>query len=314
VAVLITGGTGFIGSYVARKLIREGEDKPILFDLYPNPRSVEDIAEHVEIVPGDFSEPVELMQVLSKFDISDIFHLAYVFSEADPCPIRSIRTNCVGTTNLFEMARISGVRRVIWASSGAVSEQVNTSDEVQLLDERIKPNPSLVYGACKIFNEHIAEIYNHRYGFDHICLRLSSIYGFGRAQRGKKEHDIYSVVEQAAEGEPVTLPPANHLVPWSYIEDIASAFYVAYKAVRPKNRILNVAGEIRPVRDAVDCVRRLFPDVKLTIGTEGVRAGAYLNADLILRELGFKPEYSMEKGMKDYADRVMKSLNQDESS
>jgi nucleoside-diphosphate-sugar epimerase len=308
VAILITGGTGFIGSYLARKLVHAVEDKVVLFDLFPNPSSVEDIRERIDIVQGDFAESIELMQVIRKYDISDVFHLGYAFSDADPCPIRSIRTNCVGTTSLFEIARSASVRRVIWASSGAISEQIKTSDQVTLIDENITPTPNLVYGACKIFNEHIAEIFHERYGFDHICLRIASVYGLGRAERGKtKHHDIFTIVEQAAQGKPILLPPENHLVPWSYVEDAAQALYVAYKAAKPQHRILNFAGEIRPVKDAADCLRAIFNDVKITLEPQGVHAGAYLKADLIQEEIGFIPEYSMENGMKDYADRVFRS-------
>ena len=101
-SILITGGTGFIGSYLAKKLVEEGEDKVVLMDVLPYPQAVDDIAEHVEIVQGDFSEASQVMAVLKKHDISCIFHLGYLGGpELERSPSRAIRVNCEGTVEPF---------------------------------------------------------------------------------------------------------------------------------------------------------------------------------------------------------------------
>jgi UDP-glucose 4-epimerase len=303
-AILITGGTGFVGPYVARKLIDEGEDKLILFDFIPNPTSVGDIAEHVEIIQGDVTEPFELMAVLKQHEISCIFHLAYILGpEAETAPSRSMRINILGTYNVFEAARRAGVKRVIWASSAGAYGTIETSNKVQLLREEDRPMPITLYGASKLFNEHVAEILARNYGFDHICLCLSSIYGLGRAQRRSIRPDIYwGLIEQSARGEEVRVPPGDHLVNWSYVKDCADAFYHAYKADKPKSRLFNFTGEIRPVKDAVDYVKTLFPKARVTMGSKGERTLPYLDGSRIRSELGFEPRYTMEKGIKDYID------------
>ena len=158
-SILITGGTGFLGSYLAKKLVEQGEDRLILMDTIPHPPAVEDIIDHVEIVPGDFSEPTHVMSILKKHDISCLFHFAYVSGgEMERSISQSIRINCEGTANLFEMARISGVQRVIWPSSGATRGRVLTSSAPELLDEDAPPEPGGLYGISKLFNENIAEV------------------------------------------------------------------------------------------------------------------------------------------------------------
>lgn len=303
-AILITGGTGYLGPYLARKLIDEGEDKLILFDFIPNPTSVEDIAEHVQIVQGDITEPFELIAVLKQHDISSIFHLAYIIGpESEIFRSRGMRLNILGTYNVFETAQQAGVQRVVWASSAAACGLIETTNKAQLVKEDDRPTPNNVYGASKLFNEHLAECLARNEGFDHIGLRLSSIYGLGRAQRISTRPDIYwSLVEQSARGEEVVVPPGDHLVSWSYVKDCADAFYHAYKADKPKSQIFNFTGEIRPVKDAVDYVKTFFPNARITMGSKGVRTLPYLDGSRIREELGFEPRYSMEEGIKDYID------------
>jgi nucleoside-diphosphate-sugar epimerase len=308
-AILITGGTGFLGAYLVQRLVEEGEDKLILFDSLPNPSSIADIAEHVEIVPGDVSELSEIMAVLMQHDISCIFHLAYLIGEGEKFLSRGMHANILGTYNIFEAARLTGVQRVVWASSGAVYGLMETSGKAQLLKEDDRVIPDTLYGAGKLFNEHLAESMVQKYGFKHIGLRLNSIYGVGRAQRRGVAHvppDIYTyLIEQPARGEEVTAPPEEHLLTWSYVKDCADAFYHAYKADEPKSRIFNVTGEIRPVKDAVGYLKTLFPKARITIGSKGVRVIPYLDSSLIHSDLGFKSRYSMEKGFEDYLDLLL---------
>jgi nucleoside-diphosphate-sugar epimerase len=307
-SILITGGTGFIGSYLAKKLVEEGEDKLVLMDVLPYPQAVDDIAEHVEIVQGDFSEASHVMAVLKKHDVSCIFHLGYLGGpELERSPSRAARVNCEGQSNLFELARIAGVQRVVWTSSGSVFGRTPTSSNPELLDDDARPAPDTLYGACKLFNENIAEIYAQRFGFDHIALRITSIYGLGRlGRRGLSGGpDIFSqLIEKAARGEAVVAPPASHRIYWSYVEDCAEALYCAYRAPKPKRRIFNFSGEIRTIEDTVNCLRSLFPKASIDAGTAPATILCYFKTDRIREELGFEPRYPMERGIKDYADRL----------
>ena len=308
-SVMITGGTGFIGSYLTKKLVAEGEDGIILMDAQPSPASVDDMIERVEIVQGDFSEASHVMAILKKHDISCVFHLGYLGGpELERSPSRAIRVNCEATSNLFEMACIAGVQRVVWASSSAIFGRAATSENPELLNEEARPAPDTYYGACKLFNENIAEIYAQRFGFDHIAVRITSIYGLGRV--GRKgllgSPDIFSqLIEKAARSETVIAPPENHRFYWSYVKDCAEAFYCAYRAAKPKHRIFNFSGEIRTIRETVGYLRTLFPQASIDMGTEPAVILNCLKTDRIREELGFVPRYSMEEGIKDYVDHLL---------
>lgn len=304
-SILITGGTGFIGSYLAHVLVQREKDKVVLFDYFPNMAAVRDLGDRVTVLRGDFSEATEFMAALKQHDVRDIFHLGYLLSESERYPAQAIRVNCDGTNRVFECARIAGVRRVVWASSGAVYGHYHTSANPQWLTEKDPPTADSVYGACKLFNENIAEVYRERYGFDHAAFRFCSVYGLGRGQRRSGSTDVYStLVEKSLKGEPVIAPPADHLLSWGYVEDAAGALHAAYKAPALKSRVFNFTGEPRPVRDAVERLKELLPKAKISYGTEGVRHIKYMKADLLREELGFTPRVSMRDGLADYVRRL----------
>lgn len=135
-AILITGGTGFLGTALTEVLLQRCSEDIVLFDFYPAQRPV--IAEHgdrVKVVRGDFSEPSEVSAVLAQDHVTDIFHLGYFTTDSERFPVAATRINCVGTAALFSMAITAGVRRVVWASSAAVYGTGTSSGDPEFLPE-----------------------------------------------------------------------------------------------------------------------------------------------------------------------------------
>ena len=108
--VLITGGTGFIGSNVMRHLLREGHGV-VCLDPSPVRDRVVDMADKFKLILGDVQDLDVLMETMRRHDITHVVHLAYYLPEAAivDAPTKSIRINCEGTNNMFEAARLSGV-------------------------------------------------------------------------------------------------------------------------------------------------------------------------------------------------------------
>ena len=301
VAVLITGGTGFLGAEVARLLVDEDGEHPVLFDLFPDHNAVANLSGDVTVVAGDFAEPAELVDVMTKHDIEGIFHLGYFTAAAELYPSQASRVNALGTTRVFELAHSMGVRRVVWPSSAAVYGHAETTPTPQWRTEQEVPSPNSVYGACKLFNEHVAEVMAARHGFDHVGLRLCSVFGPRRAGRRGIAPDFYAtVLEATRRGEPVTAPPANHVLTWGYVKDAARAFRAAFLADAPPSRIYNFAGPSATAEAAGEFVRRAVPGADIRYGESGLRHLAYLDAASIKDDLGFEPHYTMEEAMTDY--------------
>jgi UDP-glucose 4-epimerase len=294
-ALLITGGTGFIGSAIARLLLENGHGPVVLFDLFPNEDNAGHLAGEVSVVRGDFAEATEVARVIHDHEISDIFHLGYLTGEAEAYPARAIRTNCEGTNAVFECALAADVRRVLWPSSAAVYGATVTTATPRLLTEEDPVAPDSLYGACKLFNEHVAERHAAVRGLDHAGLRLSSIAGPGRGTRRGIPPDVYAnIIERPLRGEPVTLPPRDHVLTWGYVADAALAFYQLYLAERPPRRIYNFAGPQVTVGEVTDQIRRARPEARFEHGDEGVRHLAYVDASRLADDLGFTPAYSAQ--------------------
>src|SRR6267154_5133137 len=105
-AVLITGGTGFLGSYLTRHLVREkgitGKDL-ILFDRYPNKDRIADVLEQVILITGDITEPTELAAAMKTYEVDQVYHLAAILGDPTSTQVVSyMKVMCDGTLNVFE--------------------------------------------------------------------------------------------------------------------------------------------------------------------------------------------------------------------
>ena len=146
-AIMITGGTGFLGSYLTRYLMREkgiAGKELILFDRYPNRERIGELANDVILLTGDITEPSEIAAAMKTYNVDQVFHLAAILGDPAPAQVVSyMKVMCDGTLNVFEASRIFGVKRVVYASSVAVYGRASfrgkkTTDE---LDEDDPPAP-----------------------------------------------------------------------------------------------------------------------------------------------------------------------------
>ena len=243
-AVMITGGTGFLGSYLTRHLVKEKGikgDRLILFERYPNREQIADVLDQVTLVIGDITEATELMAAIKTYNVTHVYHLAALLGgDVRPTQIASyVRVMVDGTLNVFETCRVSGVKRVVYASTVGVLSHSNwrgkKPDEV--LDEEDSPNPGPnLYSACKLFSENLACVYTRNYGFETVGLRPTSVFGMGREVRGSMASGLmaargevhYMVLpELAALGHPVEMPPDDTESDWIYAADAAEAWYCA---------------------------------------------------------------------------------------
>ncbi|MFO1189006.1 MAG: NAD(P)-dependent oxidoreductase [Alphaproteobacteria bacterium] len=305
-ATLITGGTGFLGSYVARHLLAHDEGPIVLFDTTINTENIADLQGKVTVVEGDQAQAVELFDVVKRCNVQRIVHLGYAIFALNGAPDRGMEVNINGTNNVFQIARIMGIR-VVWASSGAAyGYHPVIPASAEPLDETAACRPISLYGKCKLFNEMVAEDYANRLGLDHIGLRLTSIYGVGRSGRLQTAGDFYCLlVERAFQGRDYEAPPADQMFNWTYVEDVARVFRVALNAPKPRVRIFNVSGDARTAGESADHVRNtLVPGAKITFGTHPVRRIPILSNALIRAELGWAPTYTMEQGMQEYLARL----------
>src|SRR5579875_768001 len=318
-AIMITGGTGFLGSYLTRYLVLEkgiSGKNLVLFDRYPNRDRIGEVANDVVMLTGDITEPSEIAAAMKAYEIDQIFHLAAILGEPAPAQVVSfMRVMCDGTLNVFEAARIFGVKRVVYASSVAVYGRASfrgkkITDE---LDEDDPPAPTTFYGMCKLYAENLAALYSRRFGLETVGLRPTSVFGWGRWVRGSyasgltpvPDNPHYMVLpELAALGRPVAMPPDNTESDWIYAADAAEAWYCAMNTPKPRRPVYNMAAEMRRMAEVTDHLRKLLPDAHITVSEQPVPTVPKMNYENLRKDLGFQPRYTMETGMIHYLNLV----------
>ena len=308
--ILITGGTGYLGSYLARHLLNEkGEKDIVLFDMYPNLRvrgidRVEGIRDKVTIVQGDVADPVEVFRAIQKYDIQRIIHLAFSMGAwAGGDAPRWMRINGTGTTNIFEAALLTGVKRVVYASSARVYGSELPEMYNEPLTEDDPPTPTVgswenVYGACKLMMEMLADIYWQRHGLDVVGMRPTATFGLAKNRaEDPNDMEIPSRLEVASMGREVSLAPDDQVVDFMYAADAAEAWYLASTVENPAHRVFNMTSEARSMGEINEYMRRIVPDAKFTVGKEPLDRLRLMSNERMRTDLGFKPKYTVEQGL-----------------
>lgn len=312
--VMITGGTGFLGANLAHLLVRDkGEARVVLTDLAPDYEAVKGIQDRVTVVLADVLELSELLDVMREHNVDRVAHFAYLQGPAvDANPARAIRVNCMGTTNVLEASRLQKVKRVVYASSiGVYPVRKNLTDKE--VNEEMPIQPNSLYGACKMFNENVADFYWKKYGLDSIGLRPTAVFGIGRTQSRLRSHGegwqlkvdltaggLVAAPGALAQGFPVVMPPDEQEVDWIYGADLAEAWYCALMVEKPAHRVFNVAAERIKVGDLTRYLRKAFPQGKITVSRDPGVAMPLTSTERLRKELGFRPRYTLEKMMAEY--------------
>jgi UDP-glucose 4-epimerase len=306
-AILITGGTGFLGRHLTRHLLQSSEKDLVLLDAVPNLTAIANVASQVKAVQGDVMEVTALIDTIKKYNIEGIIHLAYFLGTGGMRnPLPSINVNCIGTTNVFEAARLTGITRIVYMSSVAVYPMRATLTGPELSEDD-PPAPESVYGACKLFNEHIANYYAQAYGLDPVGIRPTSVFGMGRGQRRGADSDHFMVLpELALLGQPVVMPPDGQVSDWMYVADAAEVFLRAYRAKNLKHRVFNMSGMCRKTGEITAYLREILPQAKISVSDKPFVMTSLLKTDRLRTELDFTPKYTVEEGILAYLNDVRK--------
>jgi nucleoside-diphosphate-sugar epimerase len=308
---LVTGGTGFLGSYFTRNAVQKGEPV-IVLDRYVDRGRIADVLDRVTLIEGDVTDFDLVARTIANFGIDRIAHYAFILGSPKPgMMVPYVQVQCLGTTNVYEAARAGGIKRVLFCSSVAAYGKQQAS----LLTEELLPNPSDPYGIAKFWCEAMGRHYEEQLGLEVVSLRFGSTYGLGRAWRGSyrsgyldapQEVHYMARVEDAVRGKPITLPSDTAMADWTYAADSAQAAWLALTDQRLPCRLYNVAAQRAPVGEFTQALRKLLPSAKITTSEAEMPGHAHppmSNARLV-NDLGFAPAYSLEDGVGDYIERV----------
>lgn len=263
---LITGGTGFIGSTVARLLLARGEERPVLFDRNPSVQRLDDIADRVEVVQGDLGNFSHVLEAVRKARPQVIYHLGGMLSfpsEADPQA--AIQANAMGTYHVLEAARLFDVPKVIFSST--IATYGEDIPEGEISDDTLQ-RPSLLYGVTKVFGEGLGNFYRRKYGLDFRGVRYPSIVGPGVRTPAIVQYNSW-VIEESAKGNPyeIYVEPETRC-PVMYFKDAARAVIHLNDAPRQSiKRVVYVIAGVTPSASAgelAEMVRAKVPGAQIT--------------------------------------------------
>lgn len=172
--IIVTGGAGFIGSWVADTYISDGHDILIIDNLSSG--NLDNIPKDAEFVECDINDFDTLEKAFFQFKPDIVNHHAAQidvrYSVEDPA--FDANTNIIGSINLFELSRQNNVKKFIFASTGgAIYGEPESNPASELAD----PKPLSPYGTSKLCVEHYMHFYNTTYGLNYVALRYSNVYG-----------------------------------------------------------------------------------------------------------------------------------------
>lgn len=308
---VITGGASLIGSHIAEKLLEHGAAEVVLLDNLSlgTPETVAHLVDdrRITLLRGDILRINELYDAFSNID--GVFAVAgFLTLPLTQNPPLGLAVNVEGMVNVFEAARYQSVKKVIFSSSvacyGEPGEELIDEDSPARLAS-FQPGAKL-YSCSKLMGEALCQLYDSRYGVDAIALRYSTVYGERQHYRGVNALYIVENYDRIMRGEPPTIPgDGSEVHDYIHVSDVARANVMAMES--------NVSGEVLNVVTGVaTTVKRIVDILQEIAGTSlepqiaepgaGVRStsGSTLNFnhDKIGSVLGWKPEISIEEGLR----------------
>jgi UDP-glucose 4-epimerase len=293
--ILVTGGAGFIASHIVDAYIKEGHEVSIIDNLSTG--RIENINPDAHFFEMDLNDP-GLLSLLEKekFDIVN-HHAAQLdvrVSVADP--VFDARVNILGGVNLFQAAHKSGVRKIIFASSGGTvyGEQINFP-----ADETHPTEPVSPYGIAKLTSEKYLYYFKQAFGMDYVCLRYANIYGPRQNPFGEAGVVAIFAKKMLDGQQPVINGDGKNTRDYVYVGDVVKANVMALDD--------NFTGIYNIGTGIENDVNYIFNIVRHHTGSEcieihgeakiGEQIRSVLSYEKIYSQYGWKPDINFDFGL-----------------
>lgn len=301
--VFVTGGTGFLGSYLVKKLVNYGANVTILVRDYI-PQSNIYIGEEykkVNVVHGMLEDYLLIERALGEYEIETVFHLAAqaIVGVANRNPLGTFKSNIEGTWNILEAARKSPlIKQVIVASS----DKAYGNQEKLPYDENMPLQGKHPYDVSKSCADLIAQTYYETYKLPVCITRCGNLYGGGDLNFNRIiPQSIQSILNKEA---PVIRSDGSFIRDYFYIEDAVDAYINLAEKVVELNlggQAFNFSNEIQlTVLELVNKILKIIgSDIKPIILNQGSNEiiHQYLSAKKARTVLGWSPNYTIDKGL-----------------
>ena len=301
----VTGGTGLVGSWLVQRLVEAGADVVCLVrDWVPQSELVRSgLIEQVKVVRGDVRAGDILERALGEYEIDTVIHLAAqtIVTIANRNPLSTFETNIAGTWNLLEACRRSQkVKQIVVASS----DKAYGDQEKLPYDEKTPLQGQHPYDVSKSAADLISYSYAKSFDLPVVITRCGNFYGGGDLNWNRI---IPGTIRSIRRGQnPVIRSDGDYIRDYFYVEDGAAAYMLLAEklAAQPelKGEAFNFSNEIQvSVQEIVEHILNgmksdLRPEIHNEVTNE-IRH-QYLSAEKARRELGWKPLFTLDEGLR----------------
>jgi UDP-glucose 4-epimerase len=289
---LVTGGAGFIGSHLARKLMSMGWEVAVFDRNAPR-------LDGVRYIRGDVTKIHDLRRIGSGYEC--VFHLAaYMGVEAtEREKLLTMDINLLGTRNILEICKKKGMD-IVFSSS---SEYYGEPRRVPISENEV-PSPKSVYGVSKVAAESYIRAYSEKYNFGFSIVRFFNVYGPGQSTK----FVIPKFVDAALKGDEICVFGSGRQIrAFCYVEDAVNGVMLAYE--KGMGDVFNIGNSDEPIsilKLAKRVVKLSGSKSKITLKRleEGMRGGGreivrrIPDISKARRALGYEPKVSLDEGIK----------------
>jgi nucleoside-diphosphate-sugar epimerase len=296
---LVTGGAGFIGSSLVRRLLGLGHSVRVVDNLSTGFTSnLQGLMTRIELIEGDLSEAAICKSAVKGVDY--VLHQAALPSvpRSVDDPIRSNNSNVTATLNLLVAARDAKVKRLIFASSSSVYGDTEVLPKV----ETMPGNPLSPYALTKLTGETYCTLFHRIYGLATVALRYFNVFGPRQDPHSPYSAVISRFVEAAFAGKrPIVQGDGQQSRDFTYVENVVDANLLACEAGGAEGMVFNVGtGETRTLNDLLRAIAMLTGhslDPEYTESRVGDVRHSRADISRARRYLGYDPKVSFLAGL-----------------
>jgi len=296
---LVTGGAGFIGSHIVRRLVSEGAEVRVVDNLSTGlVERLDDVRESVDLVRGDLANQQVSEEAVQGIDC--VLHQAAVPSvqRSVSDPVGTNRANVTATVNLLESCRKAGVRRVVYAASSSAYGDT----EVLPKTEQMPPKPLSPYALQKWVGEHYCKLYHSLYELETVSLRYFNVFGPAQDPHSEYSAVIPKFINAMLVKKPITVyGDGEQSRDFTYVENVVEANLMALQASAAPGNVCNIGCGERVTLNTLIRLLEEIMDVKAEVNYADPKPGDVRHslADITAarRLLGYEPKVLLKEGL-----------------
>ena len=298
---VVTGGAGFIGSAITRRLLAEGAGRVVVIDnlLSGRESNLEEIRTRIDFQRADIRNYEEIAPLIRGAAV--VFHEAAIPSVPrsieDPVPSHDVNAN--GTFNVLRAAKEGQAGRVVYAASSSAYGDTEVLPKV----ENMTPQPKSPYALQKLLGEYYCNVFTGVYGLETVSLRYFNVYG-PRQDPGSPYSGVLSLFMKAALNRtaPTIFGDGEQSRDFTYVEDVAELNLKAARAKGVAGKVYNGGNGGRITLNQSWALVQKLERIEIPAVYGPPRAGdvrdSQADTTLAVRDLGHAPRYSFEEGMR----------------